>query len=239
MILSIHSAYFSTHADYQEGKALLLFLLGTDEAEEAVEIRMSVGADWATADGGKTITHPTKKVQKINKNSIYGHWIEHCFQIPALTEELISRNLPPTAAAVWDGLILHLQLREISFGRNIDPQTRLMPTEYLGLTSELEPITIQVATPTTAPVPAPAPATPASAPVLTPKQRIEAAKAAATQATAASNGSPLYAEMVELAKSSSDFATFLNAALAREEVLADDALAEQVADETKLWASVH
>lgn len=241
MVLSVQSAYFSPHADYQSGQQLLLFLLGTDENEEAVEIRMSVGADWQTPDGGTTITHPTKKQQRINGSTIYGHFISFCLQIPELAAVLMERGAP-TNSGIWVGLILHLTEQEIKFGRNIDPQMRLMPTEFFGLISETAPATVPPVTSApaaTAPAPVASAPTPAPAAAADPMAAIAAAKAAKANAAAAPSGSPLYDEMVALAKSSPDFPTFLAAALADDRVLADDELAMQVADEAVLWASCH
>lgn len=225
MVISIHSSYFAPHADYQDGHVLLLFLIGTDENDEPVEIRMSVGADWTTTDG-TTISHPTKKRQQINKNSIYGHWLNFSFQIPELAKTLIERSETlggkgPLDARIWSDLILHLENKELIFGKNIDPQERLMPTEYMGLYTE-----------TTAPVAAqPVPTTPS------PAELVAQAKAQAT--VAVSNGSPLYDKALQLAKSSPDYATFLATALADSDILADDELAVQCADQSQLWAAAH
>lgn len=225
MVLSIHSAYFSPHADYQGGNAFLLFLIGTDENDEPVETRMSVGGDWTSSDGGKTITHPTKT--RINKSTIYGHWIQHSLEIPELAKTLMERGAP-TTAAIWEGLILHLQIQEISFGRNLDPQQRLMPTEYMGEVDSQPQLTVVPPTTTVAPA-APAPAT-------DPQAILAAARA---KAAAANNTSPLHATMLALAGSSPDFATFVTAAFENPDVLADDELAVQVADENGIWAAAH
>lgn len=232
MVIQIHSAYFAPHADYQDGKVLLLWLLGVDENDEPVEIRNSVGGDWQT-DDGNVIVHPTKRKQHINKNSIYGHWISHCFEIPELAKVLIDRaqtGIGPTDARIWLDLVLHLQIREIKFGRNIDPQERLMPTEYLGLVQDL---------PTSTPAPAPQVEAPSAAPAIDPQAAIAAARAAKQQGAAVTNGSPLYMRAVELAKAAADFPTFLAQALADDDILADDELAERCADESQIWASVH
>lgn len=224
MDLTVHLAYFSTSADYQNGNVYLLFLTGEDEEGEPVEVRMSVGADWTSADGGKTITHPTKKY--INRNTIYGHWLTHAIEIPELRAVLAERG-GPTVAAIWDNLRLHLDLTEIKFGKNLDPQERLMPTSFLGVyedsgTSSTTPLTTPTPSPTVSPA-APSPA--------------DVVAQAKAKAAAASNGSsPLYTEMVELAKASSTYSDFVSAALARDDVLADEELAVQVADEGGIWA---
>src|SRR5271156_4194171 len=134
MVLTVHSSYFAPHADYQDGKVLMLWLLGVDENDDPAEVRLSVGADWQT-DDGNVITHPTKKSQHINKNSIYGHWIGYAFQIPELARLLIERtgDLGARDARGWMDLILHLQNKTIEFGPKVPAQERLMPTEFFGL----------------------------------------------------------------------------------------------------------
>ena len=127
MVLSIHSAYFAPHAEYMQGQQLMLWLIGTDENEAPVDVRCSVGADWTTSDGGNTIVHPTKRQQHINKNSIYGHWLSYCFEIPELAKTLIERGQAlgsgPRDARVWIDIILHLQLRELDKSGSCRPNT--------------------------------------------------------------------------------------------------------------------
>ncbi len=240
MVISIASAYFAPHADYQDGKVLMLWLLGTDENDEAVEVRMSVGGDWTT-DDGNVITHPTKRKQHINKNSIYGHWIAYSFEIPELGKLLVSRG-DPTDARIWNDLILHLQLREIKFGRNIEPQERLMPTEFFGLTSDQS--APSVAQSALAPAPAQAPvASPATTETqqaaMSPQDLVAAARAAKQQDAAVTNGSPLYLRAIDMAKAAPDFATFVALAFDDAAILADDELAEQCADQSQVWAKAH
>lgn len=257
MVIAIHSSYFAPHADYQDGKQLMLWLIGTDENAEAVEVRMSIGADWTT-DDGNIVTHPTKKKQHINKNSIYGFFIQYAFEIPDLARAVIERGealggMGPRDARVWEGLVIHLQNRELKWGRGIDPQERLMPTEYFGLVSEqnapaatvpLPPTAPPVATPPGAPPIPPQQAAPlavGNGPVetLDPAALVRAAQAAQAQAATVSNGSPLYAAAFQLAQQAPDFATFLAQALASPEILADEELAMQCADQSQVWAAAH
>lgn len=247
MVLQIHGAYFAPHAEYQEGKQLMIWLLGTDENDEPAELRMSIGADWQTPDGGNTIIHPTKRKQHINKSSIYGHFISFCFELPELAKELISRG-GPTDARIWVGLVIHLQLRTLTWGGDIRDQERLMPTEYLGLISQLQATTLPGTTP--APPVAQAPSAPAPATVAPPAQpdqvfdpqaALAAARAAQATTGAESNASPLFQKAVDLAKSQPDFATFLGLAFADPDILADDELAERCAsqDAGGVWAIAH
>jgi hypothetical protein len=210
MDLNIHAAYFSTHAEYQQGNTYLLFLVGSDENGDPQEIRMSVGADWTSSDGGKTITHPTKR--KVNKNSIYGHWIEAAWQCEEVVDgkrlrDVLAERGNGWEADVWTNVRVHLDLTEIKFGRNLDPQHRLMPTHYLGIDTGEATLTTPAQPATVAPT------------------------VSEPSAPASPNGrSPLFQEMVDLARASSTFPEFQKAAFARDEVLLDEELAEQVAD---------
>lgn len=256
MTFSIQGAYFAPHAEYQEGKQLMLWLLGTDENNEPAEVRMSIGSDWQSPDGGNTIVHPTKRKQHINKSSIFGHWIAHAFEVPELARQLISRG-GPTDARIWIGLILQLNLRTLSWGGDIRDQERLMPTALVGLTDANGNATVppQAAPPAppvaTAPV-APAPPAPAAPPaqvapvpepdqVFDPQAALAAARAAASTPQVAANASPLFQRAVGLAAGSPDFATFLGQAFADAEILADDELAEQCANEGAggVWIVAH
>jgi hypothetical protein len=238
MVLQIFSAYFAPDADYQGGRQLLLHLIGVDELEEPQTLKLSIGADWESADGGTTVTHPTKKQQRINASTIYGHWISSAQEIPELVAELQRRPGGPTNAKVWEGLILHLLEKEITFGRNIDPQKRLMPAEYFGLIQDSPPATIPPVSP--APVamaPMGIPQVPvAQAPVangvpggqVAPAVDTAAllAQARAAQAAPAPTGNPLFDKYTALARTT-EWGVFLATALADPEVLADDEFAQQ------------
>jgi hypothetical protein len=250
MVISIHSAYFAPYADYMDGQVLMLTLIGTDENEDAVDVRMSVGADWMT-DDGNVIVHPTKKKQVVNKNSIYGHFFAYALNIPELAKVLVERsaaldNRGASDARVWIDLILHLQTQTIEFGKNIASQERLMPTEYLGLTTDSVQTTLPLQQPVGGKPPQPpapsAPSVPPTAPVTTGSDgsaMLAAARAAKAQEAAVTNGSPLYTKAIGYAKSAADFPAFLSMAFGDDEILADDELAEQCADESAVWASAH
>jgi hypothetical protein len=217
IIFTIDSAYFAPSADYMGGKQILLFLIGRDENDEPFEHRMSVGGDWTTADGGRTIMHPTRT--KIVKTSVYGHWITAAQGIPDLLAVLYERG-HPTQADIWENLIIRLRLEEISFGKNIEAREKLNPAEFMGITQITQPPLSLPAQPDTI------------------TSAIEAAKARRQQATApAPTG--LLQQMVELAKVSTTFEQFRDAALNNDDVLADSELAIQVADQTGVWAIAH
>lgn len=231
MVASITDAYFAPDAEYQGGRVLLLHLIGIDETGEAFTLKLSAGADWETADGGNTITHPTKKQQRINSSTIYGHWIANAQEIPELVDELQRRPGGPLNAKVWEGLIIHLLLKEIRFGRNIDPQQRLMPAEYFGvMESQPDPVAVQ-GVPFVPVTPAPPVAQPSP---IDPQLLLAQARA---QAAAPTNGSsPLYNELVNLAKTL-DWPQYLATVLADPRVLADDELAQQAIDQNQLYNS--
>lgn len=246
MTFTVHGAYFMPHAEYQEGKQLMLWLQGTDETNEPYELRMSIGADWQSPDGGTTIVHPTKRAQHINKSSIYGFWIQNALEVPELRKELLSRPNGPTDSRIWVGLILQLNLKTISWGGgNIPDQERLMPTALVGLTdaqgnATISPMAAQAAPVATAPAPVAAPPAPVDQ-VFDPQAALKAARAAASAPQTAANASPLFQKAVQLAAGAADFPNFLALAFADPEILADDELAEQCANEGAggVWQVAH
>jgi len=78
--------------------------------------------------------------------------------------------------------------------------------------------------------------------VFDPQAALAAARAAqATSAPSVQNGSPLFQKAVTLAASAPDFATFLGQAFQDAEILADDELAEQCANQGAggVWVVAH
>lgn len=245
MTFTVHGGYFMPHAEYQEGKQLLLWLQGTDEENEPYELRMSIGSDWQSPDGGTTIVHPTKKAQHINESSIYGHWIANALAVPELKRELLSRPGGPTDSRIWVGLILQLNLVKISWGPTIPDQERLMPTALVGLTdasgnATMPPMAAPAPPVMTAPAPVAAPPAPVDQ-VFDPQAALAAARAAAPAPQVAANANPLFQRAVQLAAQAPDYATFLGAAFADAEILADDELAQQCANDGAggVWAIAH
>lgn len=244
---TIVSAYFAQTASYQDGVPFRLFLIGFDESTEPFTVKMSLGADWVSSDGGRTITHPTKS--RINNSSTYGHWLDYSMRTVGLREELINRTktrvngLGPLAADIWTGLILHLEAKEFQFGKRTDdnpPRNFLMPVEFLGVdtgqaaTASASMVSAPAAPPQQAqaqPVNAAPTQAPATSP--TPADAVAAARAARAQAAAPAN--PLMARLHELAKTSSSHTEFMNKAWEIDEVLADDALATQVATPDQIY----
>ena len=288
MDLIIHAAYFSTSADYQNGSQYLLFLIGEDEnGEPSDQIKMSVGADWYSTDGGRTIVHQTKKV--VGASTIYGHFIHAALELEDRPQgktlyEVLSAKGDATNAEVWVNIKLHLDPVEIKFGRGLDPVTRLMPTKFLGVYDDAAaqqqaaampatpgvpaaPVAPPMAAPPIAPPvaaappappvapgpvaqppmvpaapPAPVPGVPVPAtmaePTLTPQQAVAQAQEMARQ-QATSNGSPLFQEMLDLARNSASFEAFQAAAVGRADVLADEELVVQIMDPSKIWTMTH
>lgn len=239
-VMTIVAAYFGTTANYMDGNVTLLVLVGYDENGDEMTEKLSVGADWQTSDGGKTIVHPTKT--RVNKNSIYGHWLQSCMEIPELIKTLINRG-DPKEAAIWSDLILHLKAKEISFGGSktgVESRSRLMPIEYLGISSDAKPQTMQVKAPALvqqAPVQQSLTSAIAPATVMSPADVVAQARAVrAAQATTPSN--PLVARLQDLARNSASHDDFISAAFGIDEVLADDELAAQCADANGIYAQV-
>lgn len=229
---TIASAYFSFTQSYMDGKAIRLYLIGFDEEGETATIKMTVGSDWDTPDAGRTISHATKN--HINMNSIYGHWIRNAVAIPELYKVLMERDtgIGPRRAEIWTDMVIHCEAKPFQMGKpspDNPPRNYLMPTEFFGMDSgsgmnsspgpsqdttasaKLEP-----ATPTTAPTAA---------------DRVAAARAAKASVDVTNVTNPLLTRVRELAASSSSYAEFQSKAFDIDEVLADDVVAELVADE--------
>lgn len=223
---TIVSAYFAKTANYQDGKAIRIYLNGFDEDTETVTVKMSVGADWESIDGGKTIVHATKS--RINMTSTYGHWLRNAFEIEPLRLALVEADTGkgPTRAEVWLNMVLKLDAKEFQMGRKADdnpPRRFLMPTGYYGYATDAPTgqATQQSASVATA---QPAPTTPAQSPA----EKIAAARAQAA-AVASGQVSPLMAQLQQLARDSGTFTDFMSKAFEIPEVLADDQLATAVA----------
>jgi len=155
-----------------------------DDGEE-IESFLSLGKDWATYDGGRTVEHPRGVKAKFNGQTGYSEWItfamggyegnradpdgkpadiERGLGAAAVMRERNRRlgNRGPQCAELWDGLRFHFDVLERR-GRTrkgdewVDTVVeRMLPVRYLGTNA-----------PTTAPsavTPAPAPTPAASSP---------------------------------------------------------------------------
>jgi hypothetical protein len=238
---TIASSYFAQTANYQTGIPYRLYLIGFDTETEPFTVKMSVGSDWVSSDGGRTIAHPTKK--RINNSSTYGHWIYESMSLPGLREELVARTqaqfngLGPLAAGIWDNMILRLATKSYQFGRvtaDNPPRNFLMPAEFLGLdTGQGDGNSVQslvVAPPTQPVVAEPAVSTQASP---TPAERVAAARAARNGPV---TSNPLMTQLYDLAKSCPTHDEFMQKAWEIDEVLADDKVAELVADPSAIYS---
>lgn len=128
-------------------------------------------------------------------------------------------------ARIWLDLIIHLQSKTITYGKGIPDQDRLMPTEFMGLVDA-------------APLVQGQPVTPEPMPAVDPQAILAQARAAKAD-PAISNGSPLYARALALATQAADFPTFLGLAFADEDILADEEIAQQCAEQSQIWATAH
>lgn len=226
-VFTIVSAYFGTTAQYQDGTVTLLTLVGYDENGTEMTEKLSVGGDWITNDGGKTIVHPTKT--RIVKNSIYGHWLQKCIDIPELYATLQQRG-EPRHADIWNTLIIHVTQQEISFGKKLEPISRLLPLEYLGVA---DPSGDQSSPQPSPVVPTYQSLTPGlSSATMSPADAIAAARAARGTASV----DPRMAALRVMALSSSSHEEFMAQAFATDDVLADDDMATQVADPNGIYA---
>lgn len=241
---TIASAYFSQTANYQDGIPFRLHLIGFDTETEPFTVKMTVGSDWVSSDGGRTITHPTRK--RINNSSTYGHWINYSMQLPELRDELIRRDKEqfngqgPLVADIWTNLVLRLNAEEFQFGKpgkDNPPRAYLMPVEFFGVDTGQSggQSASMVASPNVG-VQQPQVAQVASMPTPTPAERIAAARAAAQGNQAAM--SPVMAQLHELAKASPTHDDFMTKAWDVDGVLADDELARLVATADAIYNKV-
>lgn len=175
----IQKAYFAPDANYQGGEATLLHLEGIDEDGEECTEMYNVGKDWISPDGGDTVVS-TKNAKKINRTSMYGHFIQHAFETNEQLPYLLEKKGDANEAKVWVGLVFHMDEVEIVYGGNINNQHRNMPTAFLGDELAGGQGSFQNPAQTPAKSPQPAATQPAG---LSAQERIAAAKAAAQQQT--------------------------------------------------------
>lgn len=242
--VTVVNPYFGYTANYQDGKVLRFNLGCIDEETEPLTIKMSVGSDWSSPDGGKTITHPTKS--RINNSSIYGRFIQYAIEIDDLAHYLVDRGLQgPLSAEIWLNVKMRLESKEFQFGKpgpDNPPRSYLMPVEFLGIdtgSGQTVPASGSMGGGGVATSTAPATTTPATqAPPAQPAQAASVADrvAAARAAKSSPQDSPLVSRLKEIAKSSSSHEDFVNKAFEIDEVLADDELAQQVATPSGIYS---
>lgn len=238
--LTILMASFTTDARIQDGQQYVLLISGVDENDEPVEEMLSVGANWESFDGGVTITNPSKSAT-VNKSTNYGQWCQYAAAAceAAGAEWIFSANAHD--ARIWVGQKFHMeekQTGEAFFNRKTNEQVaarfRLMPDTYLGVDGS--------ATPPTPPPTAPAEPSPAPTPAPAPSEPAQPATAASPPVAAppvATGTSQVIAS--QLAQTSPDYQTFINAALAVDTIATDDVLVPQLLDtsDTGFYATHH
>ena len=218
---TILKSYFGTDARYQNGQVVLLKwdIAGqTDDGPFEDTVLISIGANWSTLDGGATIVHDSGKDRYFTGGSHYGKVIARVTGKPedgGLDQgELLASRGNPFQAKVWEGLKFHFTRESFNYGGEIGTKEKLMPTAFLGAEGGDAPAA------TTAP----------------------AAPAAVSTGNPTNGATPepvLRAKLTAAAKSSADFAGFLDAAMAVEGVLDNDALMAEVVDEAQFYASAN
>ena len=253
---TIENAWFSTDAAYQNGTAMLLFLEGTAVDSEGEihgdhQERYSVGADWSTFDGGKSV-QSDKGSRFINKSSLYGRFITSCIDVCGIEEVLDKRTTDNgLTASMWIGMKFHMQETEISFGKKLDPVTRCMPVKFLGIEGQAAPAPTTTSSSRrrqTAPQPpqtAPAP-TQQTMEAPAPPTDYQAVREAALARARANNPAtpetnPILTQLYSLAASKPSMEEFIDAAFVLQEVQHDASLQELVVDTTPngLYAQHH
>ena len=149
----IMEAYFTTLSTYNSGDGYLLMLKGnTDDPDSpTTEVAFSCGKGWLSVDGGKTVKNEKGRMA-FNRSSMYGKFIERCKEL-GVGPTLASRG-ESYEAKVWIGLTFHMEMEEITFGKNLEARNHLMPTDWIqnGVAAA-----ISSSAPASASSPAPAP----------------------------------------------------------------------------------
>lgn len=229
---TIYSATFGTDLSYMNGQTFLLILSGVDEdGTESTEM-LSLGEGWESRDGGFTVVHERKAI--INKQSVYGKWCAFAADAMDNVGNKYLYDKSPTEAAIWNDTIWHMEEREVGeaftdrkTGKEVAARTRLMPVAFLGFAKDAKD----------SPVAGSQAAPPAS--VADRRAELAARASAASQVAAAppTNGTspsspsadPTIDQLAALARDN-DLQTFLSLALAMDQVVTDERLAEQVID---------
>ena len=252
---TIENAWFSTDAAYNQGTSMMLFLEGTavdaeGEIHEDHQERYSIGSDWSTFDGGKSV-QSDKGSKFINKSSLYGRLITACIEDCGIEEILDKRTQDNgLTASMWIGMKFHMQETEIKFGKKLDPITRCMPVKFLGIegqqTGTPQPISRRrrVEAPTTTQAPPSAPEQQAMTPATPDYQAARdaaLAKVRANNAPSTSTDNPILNQLYSLAASKPSMEEFIDAAFELQEVQSDASLQELVVDTTPngLYAQHH
>ena len=234
--LTVLTAYFAPDALYQDGSTFLLNLIGIDENGEPATEKFNAAkvSEWATYDGGKTIV-PIGSVKAINKSSMYGHLIESAVNCGA--GDILATRGDPTNASAWIGLRFHMKSIQINFGGKLQSVTKNMPDEFLGLDTDAPPV--QGSLPLAPQMP-PVDLEARRAAILAESQ--DRAMSAPTVGDAEMATQPpdgLHVKLVELAKSSPDHKSFVQAALYVEGVMSDDELVSSVTDVDGFYKTHH
>lgn len=230
--LHVRQAYFAPDAQYMSGEATLLQLHGVDNDGKEMREMFSVGKDWISTDGGKTIEYAKGGNAKIRNNSMYGHFIASLVELGEdVLKQFMARG-DASNAQIYIGAIFHMDEKTFTYGGNVSDQTHNMPTAFLGFDDD-SPVanqTNQTATPT----PRAGRLAPSSV-----ADRVAAAKAAAgpnpvAASPASTNGnSATYETLNKLAMELDTFNAFVDAASDIPEVQEDDELLNLVLDPTE------
>lgn len=167
----------------------------------------TLGKDWVTMDGGKTITNPNPKAK-------LGGWYGRLgTQIDEITKHLEGKpddpveGIDPKSADSWLGTQWHMDGKDYDFGK-FGKTNKLMPTAYLGKGGSSVP---------------PAPTT--------------AGASSATATVTSNGGGDIRGTLTALAKSAANYSEFQAKALRVDGVTADSALLDEVLDESRFFTA--
>ena len=143
---TVEDAYFAPDPAYTEKagvEVLFLHWVGTSDADghemmsaDGFHPKFSVGPDWQTLDGGKTIQHPRGNA-KVGKS--YGRMLkiaaEATKELEGTPEDFLEHG-DFRDARIWIGTRWYMDEVERDFGGQIGKRSELMPVKFLGFANK-------------------------------------------------------------------------------------------------------
>ena len=132
---TVGDAWYMTDPQVGDGQVFQLHLEMRDIDQPAPDgkaewiERFSLGQDWKSMDGGKTVQHPSKNT--FNKRSQMGRLVDRLVEI---IPEGILQNRSPRQAESFIGMRFHMEEETSQKGTQWE-STRNFPTKFLGIES--------------------------------------------------------------------------------------------------------
>ncbi len=141
--------------DPQSTRVTLKLWLDCDDGEE-YELRLGLGNDWDTFDGGDSVKHPKGDRQLFHHNTQYSDFIVHAMNAGA-QDAMFAHNknyndMGPRFAAFWVGFRFHFNVLQRPSSKRSEKVNedgtkevtwedievgRVLPTKYLGIAGDV------------------------------------------------------------------------------------------------------